>query len=93
MTNTEDFHALVALLREKDLNPCPACSHPHWLIGDGPVFVQSLDSEPEHAGFRAVPLFCPNCGLMHLHNFAALTGDTEIMESAAKENEEARNAD
>ncbi len=89
-----DFAALVRLLKGKDLNPCPACGHPFWLIGDGPLFVPRLtQDEGEASGFRAVALFCADCGLMHLHNFAVLEGDTEVLERTTKENEDADQSD
>ncbi len=83
-----DFAALLELLKEKDLNPCPACGNHGWLATDEPVFVPLL-GEGEIPGFRAIPLFCSNCGLMHLHNFAALETDPEVMERAIKENQKA----
>jgi hypothetical protein len=74
------FDALMALLKEKDIRPCPACGHPEWGPAMNPLFVQSLDESGTkivEGGFRAIALFCRNCGLMHLHNFTALVESDE----------------
>lgn len=72
-----DHAALVEILEGKGLKACPACDNPDWLIADDPVFVPFVESDSPFPGFRAVILFCTNCGLMHLHNYAVLLMDAE----------------
>jgi hypothetical protein len=87
-----DHAAFVELLEEKGLNACPACDNPDWLIGDDPVFVPFVDPDSPFPGFRAVILFCSNCGLMHLHNYAALMSDDEVADDSAADDEHSDDA-
>jgi hypothetical protein len=89
---TESDHAaLVELLKHKNLNACPACGNPDWIISKEPFFLSFVNQDLEMPGFRAIALFCSNCGLMHFHNYAALKADPEILKRTAEKNEEANN--
>jgi hypothetical protein len=88
-----DHAALVKLLKSKDLKGCPACGNANWVIINEPFFVSFANPDPDVSGFRAIGVFCSNCGLMHLHNYAALKADAKVLERAAQENKKANESD
>ena len=85
MTDDPEFDSLVELLETKALNPCPACGNHEWVIGGKP-FAVPLDSG--EGSFRAIALFCSNCGLMHLHNYFALRQSVEVTDDSTADNED-----
>ena len=83
-----DHSALAKALEDKGLNACPACGNPNWIFGKDPVFLPFVDPDQEFPGWRTVVLFCSNCGLVHLHNYAALIAALEIAEDSGGDDEQ-----
>jgi len=74
--SAEEMEKVTAWLFEHHAaQPCPACLHPQWTVGDLLVLSQTFNRHgplPLGVGYPAVVIFCNRCGFMRFHSAYAM---------------------